>query len=100
MAFRAHLIVSGSVQGVNFRWFAQEKAKECGVKGWVKNMPDDTVEIMCEAETEKAYRDFLNKLEKKYSGPGLVNAIDVKNIQVVSFEKDVDPEFTYFNIEY
>ena len=100
MVFRAHLLVTGSVQGVNFRWFAQEKAKECGIKGWVKNMPDGTVEIMCESETEKAYRDFLNQIEKKYSGPGMVNAIDVKNIQVLSFDKDAESAYTHFGIEY
>jgi acylphosphatase len=99
MAFRARLIIKGSVQGVNFRWFVQETAKELGVKGWVKNLPEGDVEILCESETEKAYRDFLRKIEKGSGGKGL-SAISVENITVVNFDRDAEPRYTHFGIVY
>lgn len=45
---RVHLIVSGKVQGVWFRESTRLKAVELVVKGWVKNRPDGTVEIVAE----------------------------------------------------
>ncbi len=39
------ILVSGRVQGVFFRQSAREKAYELGIKGFVKNLPDDTVYI-------------------------------------------------------
>lgn len=98
MVLRARLLVSGSVQGVNFRWFVQETAKEMGINGWVKNLPDGDVEIECESDTEKSYRSFLEAVEKG-GGKGL-HAISVDGIKVVNIEKDVEPKHDYFNIEY
>lgn len=40
-----HLVVSGRVQGVGFRWFVVEKARELRLSGWVKNRTDGNVEI-------------------------------------------------------
>lgn len=96
MVLRANLIVHGKVQGVNFRWFAQKTAKELGLKGWVKNLPDGTVEILCEAPLEKPYREFLRAVEK----PGDAIPAKVERVEVVKFLRDVEPEFDYFNIEY
>ncbi len=45
---RVHIIVRGRVQGVWFRDSARIKAKELKIKGWVKNRPDQTVEIVAE----------------------------------------------------
>ena len=45
---RIRLIVTGRVQGVGFRYAAREAASECGVAGWVRNLPDGTVEIVAE----------------------------------------------------
>ncbi|EKD42726.1 MAG: Acylphosphatase [uncultured bacterium] len=41
-----HLIISGRVQGVAFRAHTQKKAIEMGITGWVKNLPDGSVEVM------------------------------------------------------
>ncbi len=50
---RAHVYVSGRVQGVFFRAFVSEKAMELGLTGWVKNIPDGRVEAVFEGEKEK-----------------------------------------------
>ena len=45
-----HVIVRGRVQGVGFRWFVGQAARELGVAGWVRNRPDGTVEIAAEGD--------------------------------------------------
>jgi acylphosphatase len=45
---RIHIYVSGTVQGVYFRYNAVMKAEELGLKGWVRNLWDGRVEIVCE----------------------------------------------------
>lgn len=96
---RAHLIISGAVQGVNFRWFVQKNAKEAGVNGYVKNLEDGTVEVVCESETEKGYNTLVRRLESAKEHEGL-ERIEVKKIKVLSLEKNVDPKYDYFNISY
>ncbi len=46
-----HVLVSGRVQGVAFRWNARERALRLGVNGWVRNLPDGRVEVWIEGET-------------------------------------------------
>ncbi len=38
--------IHGWVQGVGFRWFTRQAAEAVGVSGWVRNMPDGTVEVV------------------------------------------------------
>jgi acylphosphatase len=47
---RAHVIISGRVQGVCFRMETQRAAKRTGVSGWVKNRFDGTVEAVFEGD--------------------------------------------------
>jgi acylphosphatase len=54
-SIRAHVLVSGRVQGVNFRWYTQQKAQELGLTGWVRNLGDGRVEAIFEGE-ERAVR--------------------------------------------
>ena len=60
---RVKLLVSGRVQGVYFRYFTQNKAKELGVLGSVKNLDDGRVEIIAEAEPA-ALNDFIRWCHK------------------------------------
>ena len=52
MKVRAHILVSGRVQGVFFRSETQMEAWRWNVKGWVRNLPDGRVEAVFEGETE------------------------------------------------
>lgn len=47
---RAHVLVSGHVQGVFYRDTAQRQAARHGVTGWVRNLPDGRVEAVFEGD--------------------------------------------------
>jgi len=66
MRKRMHILYSGRVQGVGFRFTAESAAIQAGIQGWVKNLGDGRVEIMAEAE-EKCLKDFLNKIRQSFS---------------------------------
>ena len=72
---RAHLIVSGRVQGVCFRAETQRAAKTFGVSGWVRNKRDGTVE----AVVEGAKQDVMSLINWCKTGPPLsrVEKVDV-----------------------
>jgi len=44
--------VVGRVQGVAFRWYAVQEAERLGVRGWVRNEPDESVAAHLEGEDE------------------------------------------------
>lgn len=48
-----HIMVYGGVQGVFFRANTQDKARELGLTGYVRNLPDGSVEIVAEGDRGK-----------------------------------------------
>jgi len=56
---RAHVYVSGIVQGVFFRQKTKRQAESLGVNGWVRNLPDGRVEAVFEGE-EQAVKELIN----------------------------------------
>ena len=55
----------GRVQGVGYRWFVRETAREIDVSGWVRNEPDGSVRVVAAGSTEQ-----LEQLERALgSGP-------------------------------
>jgi acylphosphatase len=56
---RVRLIIGGRVQGVGFRYFVKENAKQLGIHGYVKNMPGGNVEVDAEGETEELDKFLL-----------------------------------------
>jgi acylphosphatase len=59
---RAHVIVTGRVQGVWFRESTRRRANELGLSGWVRNLPDGRVEAEFEGP-ELAVRAALRFVE-------------------------------------
>jgi acylphosphatase len=49
---RLHLIISGRVQGVGFRFSAYDEAKDLALAGWVRNLAGGDVEIVAEGKQE------------------------------------------------
>jgi acylphosphatase len=58
---RAHIYYDGTVQGVGFRLSAQARATALGLRGWVKNLDDGRVEVLCEG-AEHDIKTFLEKI--------------------------------------
>jgi len=71
---RLHAQVSGQVQGVNFRYYTRVTANEIGVKGWVRNRSNGTVEVIAEGTRPQLERllQFLSR------GPASAIVTDVQ----------------------
>ena len=70
---RAHVRVSGRVQGVAFRYEAHRKAAELGIAGWVENLPDGRVEAVFEGAPDRV-QEMVAWCE---SGPPSAHVTDV-----------------------
>jgi acylphosphatase len=71
---RAHVIISGRVQGVFFRYETRNEALHRNLKGWVKNRPDGKVEAVFEGEEE----DVREMIEWCRKGPPMARVTDVR----------------------
>jgi acylphosphatase len=73
---RAHVFVSGYVQGVFFRHSMAQRARALGVTGWVRNLADGRVEAVVQGE-EKDVRVMIGWC---HEGPphATVQAVDVQ----------------------
>ncbi|MDP3791181.1 MAG: acylphosphatase [Candidatus Omnitrophota bacterium] len=87
---RIHAYYSGSVQGVGFRYMAERTATSLNLTGWVKNIRDGRVEIVCEG-SEASLSEFLQKIDKIFSA-----YISDKDIEWGNATK----EFDYFDIRF
>ncbi len=86
---RATIVCSGLVQGVGLRYNLRSLAHACGIKGQVRNMEDDTVEMTCEGERAQV-EDMLERIR------GLEFPIIITNMGVNYSE--ATGEFTGFKI--
>lgn len=89
MAARAHLVFEGLVQGVSFRASAQRIARELGLAGWVRNLPDGTVEAVVEGK-EADIREMVERLKDE------VQAARVKRVRETWSQGP--PEFKVFEV--
>lgn len=88
---RVNLKIYGRVQGVFFRHNTKKLADRLNVKGWVRNNPDDTVEMIAEGDDEAI--DSLIRWCKKGPLGAKVDRVDVK-------EEKYKKEFKDFSIIY
>jgi len=70
----AHSIIHGKVQGVWFRAWTADMARELGLTGWVRNLPDGGVEAL--AQGEKATLEHF--VERLHDGPPLARVTRVE----------------------
>ncbi len=70
--------ISGNVQGVGYRYFAQRSAAKHQIRGFVSNLADGRVEVLAEA-TERSIADFRNDLA---AGPTYSRVSQVEELVV------------------
>ena len=63
MKEQRHIRIHGKVQGVGYRFFATRVARRMGLKGWVQNMRDGSVEVLVEGE-KQAIDDWIEELRE------------------------------------
>ncbi len=78
--------IKGRVQGVWFRRYTQQVANELGIGGYVRNLPDGSVEVVASVPDE-VWEEFLAALRK---GPPLAR---VDEIDIEPIEQEFSPPF-------
>ncbi len=68
-----HLVISGLVQGVGYRYFAVQKARVIGIRGYVRNLYSGEVEVVAQAD-EGLLDEFMKELR---AGPLSAHVKDV-----------------------
>ncbi len=82
----AHLLIFGNVHGVGFRKFVRSHARELGLVGWVRNLPEGTVEVEV-GGSEKSIEELIRHCKQ---GPFLAEVLSIE----VDFK---EKEFPYIN---
>ncbi len=71
---RLHVVIKGRVQGVCYRLETQKAARRFGVKGWVRNLPDGSVEAVFEGDA-RAVEQLVDWCRQ---GPPLALVTDIQ----------------------
>ncbi len=91
MIKQAKVIFSGRVQGVWFRAFTSEAAVAANLTGWVRNLPDGSVEALFEGDENT----IKMVIEKCRQGPPSARVENVETSWDIASN-----EFASFNIRY
>lgn len=90
MSTREHLLVTGAVQGVGFRFWSTRRATALGLTGYARNLVDGRVEIEAQGEPD-AVAALRADLEDGGSGrPGSVSEVERRPVDVVEGERGFD----------
>nr|WKT13855.1 acylphosphatase [Borrelia sp. BU AG58] len=89
--YKYQYFFSGRVQGVGFRFFAEQTATKMGIKGFVKNLEDGRVEIVAFFDNKNQIELFENSL-KKGNGYLRIEKMEKKAL-------DEDYPFTFKNFK-
>lgn len=81
---KAHVFISGRVQGVFYRAWTQKTAQSLGLSGWVKNLPDGRVEAVFFGEKDKVEK----MIKSCYQGSP---ASSVEKVEVIE-KKEVESD--------
>jgi len=92
MKRRIEVVVKGEVQKVGYRDSVQKIARSLEVRGYVENLRDGNVFIVCEGEDENVNK-FVEEIDIKK------HFIHVKEVEITK-ESDYTGEFEYFDIKY
>jgi acylphosphatase len=91
VAVQYEIKITGSVQGVGFRYFVQKRATEFEITGWVKNMSDGSVRVMARGD-ESGMNAFVDHLK---AGPSMARVADVSVNRMPETE-----QFDGFRVKY
>lgn len=69
-----HVLITGQVQGVGFRFFTQARAARHGLGGYVRNLPDGRVEVFATGARE-ALAAFVRDLQQGPSASRVKNCL-------------------------
>ncbi|HXC61549.1 MAG TPA: acylphosphatase [Nitrospiria bacterium] len=72
--FSAEIFVIGGVQGVGYRFFVEDAARELGLKGYCRNLADGRVQI----EAEGNRKGLEELIKRAWKGPGRARVTDVQ----------------------
>ena len=85
-----HIVFSGRIQGVGFRFTALNIANRCGLTGYVRNLPDGDVEMLAQG-TAEMIDNCIRDLQDSFVGT--ISHIDIE-------EATPDPKLTDFRITF
>ena len=82
---RWHIIFYGRVQGVGFRYYSVNKARQLGLTGWVKNLYDGSAEMEVQGEEPKIDELILFMEKRQY--------VHIENIDIKSMPLETEYDF-------
>ncbi|MBW1605681.1 acylphosphatase [Lactobacillus sp. Sy-1] len=80
------LIVSGTVQGVGFRWATKQVAEHLGINGSVENLPDGTVRVLAQGEHHQLDK-FVDQIRKAPSSAAEVTDLSLRFVKHEAFHQ-------------
>jgi acylphosphatase len=80
-----HIVFSGRVQGVGFRFTALNIASQCGLTGYVRNLPDGTVEMLTQGQ-QQSIDDCVRDIRDSF--PGCIRDVVMTDVAVSNQYKD------------